>query len=135
MTTNAFLMALAAGAFAVLCVVAWHLVLMLKQARRTAFAVEAFLESTRPRIEAATDQLNVLIGRADRILAASEKGRGGIAAVLDGVGHALAGWSAGGRVISTVSAVLSGIMGAWRSVRTTEEESTAGATPAGGSHE
>lgn len=135
MTTNAFLMALATGAFAALCIVAWHLVLMLKQARRTAFAVEVFLESTRPRIEAATDQLNTLIGRADRILAVTEKGQGGVAAVLNSVGDALAGWSAGGRVISTVSAVLSGIMGAWKSVRATGEESTAGATPAGGSHE
>ena len=135
MTTNAFLMALAAGAFAVLCVVAWHLVLMLKQARRTAFAVEAFLESTRPRIESATDQLNSLIARADRILSTAEKGQSGLAAVLNGVGQALTGWSAGGRLISTVSAVLAGITGAWKSVRTTGEESTAGATPAGGSHE
>ena len=135
MTTNAFLMALAAGAFAVFCVVAWHLVLMLKQARRTALAVEAFLESTRPRIEAATDKLNSLMSRADRILHNAETSSGGVGAVLGGVGSALAGWRAGGKFISTVSAVLAGIMGAWRSLRTTGDDSTAGATPAGGSNE
>ena len=135
MTHNAFLMALAAGAFAVLCVVAWHLVLMLKQARRTAFAMEAFLESTRPRIEEATDQVNALIGRADRILAVAEKGGGGLAAVIDAIGQALAGWNAGGRFISMISAGLAGIMGAWKSIRTPGQESSPGSAPAGGSHE
>jgi len=134
-TTNAFFMALAAGAFAVLCVVAWQLVLVLKQVRRTAAAAETFLESTRPRVEAATDKLDSLIARADRILSTAEQGQGVLHTVVGGIGQALAGWSAGGRVISTISAVLSGVMEAWRSVRSTGEESAAGAEPAGGSHE
>ena len=135
MTTNAFFMALAAGAFAVLCVVAWHLVLVLKQVRRTTLAMEIFLESTRPRVEVAAGRLDSLIARADRILSTAEQGQGGFAAVIDAIGQALAGWKSGSQFISTASAVLSGIMSAWNSTRSAGEESTAGAQPAGGTNE
>lgn len=135
MTTNALFMVLAVGAFAVLCVVAWHLVLVLKQVRRTAVAVEVFLESTRPRVEAATDKLDSLMGRADRFLARIEERQGVIATVVSGITQAVAGFTTGGKVVTTISAVLAGIREAWRSVRSSGEESTAGATPAGGNHE
>ena len=135
MTTNAFFMALAAGVFAVLCVVAWHLVLALKQVRRTTLSVETFLESTRPRVEVAADRLDAMIARADRILSTAEQGQGGFAAVINAIGQALAGWKRGSQFISTASAVLSGIMEAWNSARSAGEESAAGAQPAGGTNE
>ena len=135
MTSNAFFMALAAGAFAVLCVVAWHLVILLKQARRTAQAAELFLEATRPRVEAATDRLHCLIDRVDRILSKAEEGQSGFSAVLNGVTQGIVGWCAGGKFISTISAVVSGIMETWKAFRTTGQDSTAGATPAGGGNE
>jgi len=127
-TTNAFFMALAAGAFAVLCLVAWQLVLALKEIRKTASAVNLFLESTRPRVEAATDRLDSLIARADKILSTAEQGHGVLGTFVSGIGQALAGWNAGGMVVSTISAVLSGFNEAWKAMRKPGEESTAGAT-------
>ena len=121
MTNEVFYMILATAALAVLCVVAWYLVAFLKQARRTAAAAELFIESTRPRVEAATDKLESLISRADSLLTVAEGGKG-VVNVVNGLGSALAGFTAGGKVVSMASAAVSGILEAWRTIKANRAE-------------
>jgi hypothetical protein len=52
----------------------FHLVATLKQARRTAFALEEFLVSTKPKIEETTDRVNAILRRADGAMSLVEQG-------------------------------------------------------------
>ena len=119
---NVFYMVLAAGTFAVLCFVAYHLVLVLMQVRRTAASMEVFLESTRPRVEATADKLDSLISRADNLLSGAEQGEGLMSSIINGLGSAIGGFTAGGKVISMISASLAGIVEAWRALRERKEQ-------------
>lgn len=134
MTPNAILAAAAVGIFLLLCVVSWQLILTLRQARATALAMEQTLNGARPRIEAACDRLNALINRADRMLAVAEGGGGTVNAILGAVGPAVTGWKTGAKVISTISALIGGVVQAWSSFSKSRE--AAAPAPAGGqSHE
>lgn len=52
----------------------FHLVATLKQTRRTAFALEEFLVSAKPRIEETTDRVNAILRRADGVISTVEQG-------------------------------------------------------------
>ena len=125
MTANAVFAAVAAGGFGLLCVVTWHLVLMLKQARQTAFALEQFLVTTRPRVEAATEKLGSLLGRTDRFMAKME----------EGCGQAMSGWLTGTQAVSTISAGIAAIMQAWSKLSQTRTAPRAEAAMGGEAHE
>jgi hypothetical protein len=129
-TADVILAAVAVGIFLLSCVVSWQLILTLRQARATALAMEQIINGARPRIEAACDRLNALMTRADRMLAAAEGGGGAVGAILGAVGPAVAGWRTGARAISTISALIAGIVQAWSSLSKPRE--AAAPAPAGG---
>ncbi|HET6372281.1 MAG TPA: hypothetical protein VFG76_03175 [Candidatus Polarisedimenticolia bacterium] len=83
------------GALILFGIITWYLVMALKQAQRTAHAMEQLLISTRPGVEAAVGDLRSLLSRADRLMAGAEQGTGGIASLFRAVGQAAAGWRAG----------------------------------------
>src|SRR5262245_60433534 len=103
--SEGILATVAVGVFLLLCVVSWHLVLMLKQARQTALAVEQFLVTVRPKVETAADQIGTLAGRANTFLESAEEGRGGLSGVLGIVGQALGGWTAGSQLVAMIAAL------------------------------
>ena len=83
----------------------FHLVVTLRQTRRTAFALEEFLTGTRPKIEETADHLNAILRRTDGVMATVEQGVARFAprprqsgALMDSVMRAL----------STVSAIVEG---------------------------
>ena len=134
MTANMIFAAVAVGIFLLLCVVSWELILMLKQARATALAMEQTINGVRPRIDAACDRLDALMNRADRMFAAAEGGGGTVGVILSALGPAVKGWKTGARTISTISALLGGIVQAWSSFSKPREAAVP--APAGGpSHE
>ena len=134
MTANVIFAAVAVGIFLLSCVVSWQLILTLRQVRATALAVEQLINGARPRIEAACDRLNALMNRADRMLAAAEGGCSTLGTILGTVGPAVAGWKTGARAISTISALIAGIVQAW-SFFSKPREAAAPAPAGGASHE
>ena len=135
MTANAVFAAVAAGGFGLLCVVTWHLVLMLKQVRQTAFALEQFLVTARPRVEAATENLGSLLGRTDRFMAKIEEGRGPGSGAFGLIGQAMSGWLTGTQAVSTISAGIAAIMQAWSKLSQTRTAPRAEAAMGGEAHE
>jgi hypothetical protein len=132
-TSDAILAAVAVGVFLLLCLVTWHLVLALKQARLTALAMEQFLTTLRPRVDGVAAQMGALIGRADRLMAAAEEGRGGVGGILGVIGNALGGWTAGTQLVSMIAALIAGVAQAWS--RSAEEGAPSASPASGGSHE
>ncbi len=99
MTTQVLLLA---GFFVLALVVAWQLVLTLRQARRTAEALERFLEEARPSVLGTAEHLRSLLGRADRLTAAAEEGSR-ISSNL-------------GRALTVVTGLAAGLQRAWKLV-------------------
>lgn len=86
---------LSIGAFLMAAIVTWYLVQTLKQAQRTALAMEELLNSTRPNIEAMSEQLRSLLTRADTIVSRVEQSSVGLGGLVGVAAQAAAGWNSG----------------------------------------
>lgn len=94
------------GVFVMAAIITWYLVQTLRQAQRTALAMEELLNNTRPNIEAMTEELKSLLTRVDTIVGRVEQGGSGLGSLVGVAAQAAAGWKSGGRPQSRLSQVL-----------------------------
>ena len=83
------------GALLMAAIVTWYLVQALRQAQRTALAMEELLNATRPNLEAMSEQLRSLLTRTDTIIGRMEEGSTGLGSLVGVAAQAAAGWNAG----------------------------------------
>jgi hypothetical protein len=129
------------GVLVLLAVLVGYLVPTLIQIRKTALAAEELLRGIRPRIEAATSNLDSVLARMDRVMRGMEDGTRGITGVMGSVGSFLSHLRppmTPGRGVSNwfaaISSTLSGVWQAW-SVISRPGHRAAAAARDGGSHE
>lgn len=116
------------GSLLLFGIITWYLVMTLKQAQRTAHALEQLLLNTQPKLESAMGSLDSLLSRGDRWMAAVETGESGVANAFRIVGQAVAGWKAGsaqssspiGKFVSLASGVAHIVSRTWSNVVGTE---------------
>lgn len=94
------------GVFVMAAIITWYLVQTLRQAQRTALAMEELLNSTRPNIEAVTEQLKSILTRADAIVDRVGQGGVGLGGLVGMAAQAAAGWKSGGQPQSRLSQLL-----------------------------
>ncbi len=95
------------GALLMAAIITWYLVQALRQAQRTALAMEELLNSTRPNIEATSAHLRSLLTRVDAIVGRVEESGTGLGGLIGIAAQAVAGWKAGaGGPQSTLSQLL-----------------------------
>jgi hypothetical protein len=123
---------IALAAVGLLAVLVGFTVPALLQLRRTARALENFLEGVTPRIESATSNLDSVLGRMDRVMRGMEDGTRGITGALGSAGAFLSNLrppaAPGGGAsswLAALSALLSGLWQAWSAL------ASAPARPAG----
>ncbi len=78
-------------------VLTWYLVQTLRQAQRTAAALEQFLQATRPGIEESAERLRTILGRADRVMASVEEGGESVRTAIRGLTAPFTGRTTAGR--------------------------------------
>ena len=105
----------AVGFVVVLAILAYHLVLTLRQTRMTARALEQFLIVTRPRVEDTVLQVNQILGHTNRIVEEAEQAETGRVAshLVRQVGHLAAYARAGMQAVQMFKRLKSDVQEAW----------------------
>jgi hypothetical protein len=122
---TAWIFALAAVGFVVIIgVLAYHLVITLRQTRMTARALEQFLIVTRPRVEDTVLQVNQILNHTNRIVVQAEMSDSGrtAAGVVRGVSHLVAYAKAGMQALQLVKTLKSEVQDAWTRSKSEKEE-------------
>ena len=117
---TAWIFALAAVGFVVvLGILTYHLVLTLRQTRRTARALEQFLVVTRPRVEDSVLQVNQILLHTNRIVEQAERSDSGRVAsgFVRQIGHLAAYARAAMQAVHVVKGLKSDVQQAWNETR------------------
>lgn len=92
-------------------IITWYFVQALRQAQRTALAMEELLVDARPRLQATTDQIRSVLARADALLDRADKETSGLGGFLGAAAQFASGRGSGGGSSKLVRflSILSGI--------------------------